>query len=191
MSTIRTFTAIELSSEVCSTAVRLIERLRSTPAKVAWSRPDNLHITLKFLGDVQADQIDDVCRAVHEAAAPFTPFDLIVAGVGAFPSLSRPKTIWLGTGEGTEQAVLLFQAIERNLKPLGIPQEHRRYTPHLTLGRVRSISPNSQQLLVEALKKHANLDAGALLVHRVTVFSSTLSRTGAIHETLAHAELEG
>jgi RNA 2',3'-cyclic 3'-phosphodiesterase len=191
MNPLRTFIAAEISSEVRSSAMRLINRLRDSQAKVKWIEAENLHFTLKFLGDVAAERINDVCRAVEEAASPFTPFELVAKGCGAFPSPSRPRTVWLGVEEGTEPMELLAQAIERLLEPLGFAREHRRFTPHLTLGRVREGSAAGLKQLSELLGKYAEFDAGSMVVDEVTVFSSTLRRGGPKYEPLARIALRG
>jgi RNA 2',3'-cyclic 3'-phosphodiesterase len=128
---------------------------------------------------------------VQEAVAPFSPFEIVAARAGAFPSVGHPRTLWLGVTEGAEPMELVFQALERVLEPLGFPREHRRFTSHLTLGRVRSGSPSGFQQLAELLKKHADFDAGAMTVDSVTVFSSTLGREGPTYEVLSRAEFQG
>jgi RNA 2',3'-cyclic 3'-phosphodiesterase len=191
MSVLRVFTAVEISPEVRSAALRLIERLRAVPAKVTWTKAVNLHYTLKFLGDVPIEKTAAICQAVQAAAKPFTPFEMVAAGAGAFPSAGHPRTLWLGVSDGAEALELLFQAMERLLEPLGFPKEHRRFTAHLTLGRVRESSPGAMQQLSELLHKHADFDAGAMTVDSVTVFSSTLGREGPTYEVLSRAELKG
>jgi 2'-5' RNA ligase len=191
MALLRTFVAVEITPEVRSTALRLIERLRPAPVKVTWTKADNLHYTLKFLGDVPMEKTADICRAVQEAVGPFSPFEMVAAGTGAFPSASHPRTLWLGITEGAEPMELLFQAAERLLEPLGFPREHRRFAAHLTLGRVRSGSPAGFNELAELLRKHADFDAGAMTVDSVTVFSSTLGRDGPKYEVLSRAEMRG
>jgi 2'-5' RNA ligase len=191
MNPLRTFIAVEISPEVRSSALRLIERLRASQAKVKWIEAENLHFTLKFLGDVAAEQINDVCRAVEEAASPFTPFELVTKGCGAFPSPARPRTVWLGVEEGSEPMELLVQAIERTLEQLGFAREHRRFTPHLTLGRVREGPAAGLMQLAELIAKHADFDAGSMIVDEVTVFSSTLGRGGSKYEALARIDLNG
>jgi RNA 2',3'-cyclic 3'-phosphodiesterase len=159
MSVLRVFTAVEVTPEIRATALRLIDRLRVAPAKVTWTKADNLHYTLKFLGDVPAERTADICRAVDGAVSPFSPFEVVAAGAGAFPSAGHPRTLWLGVSDGAEPMELLNQALERVLEPLGFPKEHRRFTAHLTLGRVRGGSPSGFQQLAELLKKHADFDA--------------------------------
>jgi RNA 2',3'-cyclic 3'-phosphodiesterase len=190
MHTLRVFTAVEISPAIRSAAAKLIDRLRVAPARVTWTKPVNLHFTLKFLGDVPATKSPDVCRAVQEAVAPFTPFEIVAGGAGAFPSAGRPRTLWVGVTEGAEQMELAFQAIQRLLTPLGYPPEGRRFTSHLTLGRVRETNPSGLRELADLLKKHADVDAGAMMVDAVTVFSSTLGREGPTYEVLSRAEFQ-
>ncbi len=190
MQLLRTFVAVEISPEVRSSALRLIERLKVAPAKVTWTKGANLHYTLKFLGDVAAERTNDICRAVQESVGPFTPFEIVAQGVGAFPAVSHPRTLWLGVSDGAEQMELVFQAVERLLEPLGFPKEHRRFTGHVTLGRVRESSRGGLEELSGLLKKHAEFDAGAMTVDSVTVFSSTLGREGPTYEVLSHAVFE-
>jgi RNA 2',3'-cyclic 3'-phosphodiesterase len=188
MTTLRVFTAVEITPEIRGTALRLMERLRVAPVKVTWTKAENLHYTLKFLGDVPAERTAEICRAVQEAASPFSSFEVVAAGAGAFPSTSHPRTLWLGVSDGAEPMELLNQALERLLEPLGFPKEHRRFTAHLTLGRVRGGSPSGFQQLAELLKKHADFDAGAMTVDSVTIFASTLGRDGPTYEILSRAD---
>lgn len=191
MNALRTFVAVEITPEIRSATLRLIERLRVAPAKVTWTKAANLHYTLKFLGDVAAERTNEICRAVQEAVGPFAPFEIVAQGAGAFPAVSHPRTLWLGVGDGAEPMELLFQAVERLLEPLGFAKEHRRFTAHVTLGRVRESSGAGLKELSDLLKKHAEFDAGAMTVDSVTVFSSTLGREGPTYEVLSHAEFAG
>jgi RNA 2',3'-cyclic 3'-phosphodiesterase len=191
MSVLRVFVAIEITPEIRSTALRLIDRLGGAPVKVTWTKADNLHYTLKFLGDVVAEKTAAICRAVQDAVNPFTPFEVVAAGAGAFPSAGHPRTIWLGVSDGAEPLELVNQALERVLEPLGFPREHRKFTAHLTLGRVRGGSATNFHELAELIKKHADFDAGAMTVDSVTVFSSTLGRDGPKYEVLSRADFGG
>ena len=112
MDTLRTFIAVELPKAVTHRAGQLIDRLNVTSAKVKWVEPHNMHLTLKFLGDVNTRMIPDVCQAVSTAAEPLEPFDLQCCGAGAFPSSQRPRTVWLGAGDGEENVLELHDKIE-------------------------------------------------------------------------------
>lgn len=185
------FVAVEISPTVRSAAKRLIDRLQVTPAHVKWVEPENLHFTMKFLGDVPSEEITNVCRAVQRAVKPLEPFELVVRGCGAFPSTTKPRTIWLGVAEGATPMASLAEAIEESLSRLGFAPEQRRFNPHLTLGRVREGSPSGLRELAQLLADFGELEAGSTIVDEVTVFSSTLRRGGPKYEALAHGELQG
>ena len=121
MSRLRTFVAIETSQEVRGHAAKLIERLRGAEAKVKWVAPENMHLTLKFLGDVPAENINNVCRAVQEAADLHGPFPVDCQGAGAFPDAKRPRTIWMGVREPLEAIRALQTSVDQQLQKLGQP----------------------------------------------------------------------
>ncbi|MEX0641934.1 MAG: RNA 2',3'-cyclic phosphodiesterase [Pirellulales bacterium] len=184
---LRTFIAVAASSEIRHGAARLISRLRLSAGDVRWTPTDNLHWTLQFLGDVDEREIPAVCDAVAEASVTIEPFDLIAQGAGAFPSPDRPRTLWLGAGQGRDAMIALQSAIEHPLKKLGFRGEDRRYVPHLTLGRAgRHGCPPSFSTELAAL---ADFDAGSMLVDEVTIIASTLAREGSEYRVLAHAPL--
>lgn len=188
--TMRIFVAVEVAAEVRARAQQLIERLKQTPARVKWVEPHNLHLTLKFLGDVEMGQIPSVCRTVTAAAAELPPFSIEVAGVGAFPTSQRPRTVWLGVGQGNEEMVILHDYVEQKLAELGFRREGRRFQPHLTIGRVRS-SPQGVGELGRALAEHRDFVAGRSDVSELAVFSSELSDDGPTYEALSYAPLVG
>ncbi len=188
MQNIRTFTAVEVWPEIRERARMLINRFKDTTAKVAWVKPDQMHLTMNFLGDVPMNEIPAVCKAVDEATASFQPFDVEMAGVGVFPSYDNPRTIWLGVGDGSDQLISLHTALQDRLGDLGFRIEARRFHPHLTLGRVRSI-PEGPGQLAGLIKQHADFEAGPMMVSEVTVFSSELGREGPRYESLGHGEL--
>ncbi len=107
MQPLRTFVAVEISPEVRSSALRLIERLKLAPAKVTWTKAANLHYTLKFLGDVAAELTNDICRAVQEAVGPFSPFEIVAQGVGAFPAVSHPRAVAGGKRGGGADGIAI------------------------------------------------------------------------------------
>ena len=186
--TLRTFVAVELSGPVRARAEELIAALDGTAAQVKWVEPHNLHITLKFLGDVHERAIIDVCRAVAQGAAEVEPFDLQLRGAGAFPNAARPRTVWLGAAEGTPEMVVLHDRVEAELAKLGFRKEHRRFQTHLTIGRVRGGGPGIAQL-GERLQQHADFPAGRMTVDKLTVFASTLTPAGSIYDVLGTARL--
>jgi 2'-5' RNA ligase len=188
--TVRTFVAVETSGAVRHKAAELIDILAASGAKVSWAKPHNLHLTLKFLDEVRWNEIADVTRAVQQAAQSAQPFELEIRGAGAFPSPGRPRTLWLGTAVGSEPLAALHAALEKALKPLGFPKEHRRFAAHLTLGRVRDAGPGAHDL-GPLIKQHADFSAGRFTVEELVVFSSELTPQGPIYEAIGRAELKG
>jgi len=187
---IRTFVAIETSSAVRDWAAELIDEFRGAGAEVKWVAPQNLHLTLKFLGDVDTGKIHHVCQAVEQAVADAAPFDFEVRGAGAFPDTRRPRTVWLGIGQGSHQIIALNERIEPPLKKLGFPKEARRFQPHLTIGRIRRGGPGVAEL-GQLIAEHEDLDIGRTHVGEAIVFSSQLGRSGPTYEALARAPLGG
>ena len=190
MSSMRTFVAVEVSESVRSKAADLIERLRSSDAKVSWVARANMHITLKFLGDLTDDQVAAVCQAVQRAAKEVPAFEFACYGAGAFPNVERPRTVWVGITDGLAPFQTLHAAIDSALLQQGFPAERRGFRPHLTLGRVRS-GGVGLHALGQQIKEHADLTVGQSAVDEVLVLASHLRRSGAEYEVLATARLEG
>ena len=187
---LRTFLAVEITAPIRARAGELIAALGGTAADVKWVEPHNLHLTLKFLGDVAQTEIAQVCQAVAQGAAEVEPFDLEVRTAGAFPNAARPRTIWLGASAGTEEMVVLHDRVEAALAKLGFREEHRRFQTHLTIGRVRGGGPAIAEL-GKRLQQHADFLAGRMNVAEVTVFASTLTASGPIYDVLGTAPLAG
>lgn len=185
---IRTFVAVELSADVRRRAGELIDLLRGASADVKWVEPHNLHLTLKFLDEVPLKDIPQVCNAVAAAATALPPFSLEITGAGAFPNADRPRTIWLGAGQGAAEMSQLHGRLEEALAELGFRKEHRRFQPHLTLGRVRRPGPALRKLS-DLLWQHKDFNAGTLEVAEVVVFSSHLEYTGPVYQALGKATL--
>jgi len=169
--------------------MELIGRLRAaSSAKVSWVAPENMHLTLKFLGDQADPEVAAICQAVQEGAASVEPFEFVCHGAGAFPDVQRPRTLWLGVTDGLDGLRKLHAAIDAALAKRRFPKDRQAFSPHLTLGRVRSSGPASRELTT-VLAASADFEAGATIVDEVTVFSSELSPSGPRYEVLAQAPL--
>jgi RNA 2',3'-cyclic 3'-phosphodiesterase len=188
--TVRTFVAVEIPVEVKDRARQLISRLSATPAKVRWVGPEAMHWTLKFLGDVEMVDVPEICAAVSRAVEPFAPFDVEARGAGAFPDARRPRTVWIGMGQGSQGMIALHDAIELELAELGYREEGRQFRPHLTIGRVRN-SPDGIAELGRLVTANADFESGLSTVYGVVVFASQLGPKGPTHEPLGHADLNG
>lgn len=189
MSKVRTFVAVELSGSVKKRAAAAIKHLQLAEAKVAWVRPENMHLTLKFLGDVPDHELNDVCRAVSKAVAAIEPFEMVFRGCGAFPSVDRPRTIWLGVDQGHDEASELQAAVDDSLKNLRFPKETRRFQPHLTLGRVHEHHHGRLDELSKQIENLRDYDGDLTVIDEVVVFASFLGRGGTTYEPLGHCEL--
>jgi 2'-5' RNA ligase len=190
MARVRTFIAVGLDKSVHDRTVALQEALAQSGAEVKWVEPENLHVTLLFLGEVGDRDLPAVCRVVAECAAGQAPFPMTVERAGCFPNPRRPRVLWVGVGEGTQELVALHDALEPPLMELGCyRREERQYTPHITLGRVRSERPSDQ--LAGALAKHAGWQAGRMQVREVLVMGSELTPKGPVYTVMGRGKLQG
>lgn len=190
MARIRTFIAIDLGERVRARLSGLQEKLARTISDVKWVTADNLHLTLLFLGEVDALEVVSICREVKKAAEGVAPFTMEVVGVGAFPNLRRPKVLWTGVGAGAEELKLLHDLLEAPLLNLGCyRREERDYTPHLTLGRLtpEERGPEWGSLLA----KHAEWEGGEVMVDEVLIMSSELQRQGPMYTVMGRFPLMG
>jgi 2'-5' RNA ligase len=191
MATIRTFVAIELPGSVKARAKLIVNELKQAGAKVTWVKPEQLHLTLKFLGDVPESDIPAVCRVVQEAVRDFEPFELVFRGCGAFPTTAKPRTIWIGVEQGEEELRAVQEAIDIGLKKLRFPREVRRFQAHLTLGRVRESGPAATEL-GEMIERMGEFDGDLTAVDEVVTFASFPDKKlGTMHDALGYAELRG
>lgn len=190
MGRVRTFIGVEVGGDVRTNATALQQTLARTGADVNWVPFDNLHVTLLFLGEVDDRELHAVSRAMADAVAGEPPFTLRVSGVGAFPNLRRPKTVWAGIADGSAELVRLHGLLESPLLDLGAyRREDRPYSPHLTLGRVKSEAGG--QALAPALVKSADWTGGRTTVGEVVLFASDLRREGPVYTVLARGKLAG
>lgn len=185
---VRSFVAVELSPEVRGRALQLIEKLRRASAKVRWVRNDNLHLTLKFLGEVESVEIARICDAMQRAVADLESFDLEFHAAGAFPDAVNPRTIWVGVRAGAEAMIALHRRVDDALENLGFRVEGRRFRPHVTVGRVRDTRHGKRELKA-LLDEFADYRAGITHVEDVTLFASRLTEDGPEYEALGRAEL--
>jgi 2'-5' RNA ligase len=190
MARTRTFIGVEVGADIRQNAVALQQSLAKTGADVNWVPAGNLHVTLLFLGEVDDRELHAISRAMAGAAAGEPPFALRVSGVGAFPNLRRPKTVWAGIADGAAELARLHRLLEPPLLDLGAyRREDRPYSPHLTLGRVKSEADG--QALAPVLVKHADWTGGRTTVGEVVLFASDLRREGPVYTVLARGELAG
>lgn len=193
MSTVRAFVAIELPPSVRSQLGALIDRLaRRAPAgAVRWVRPEAIHLTLKFLGQVPEARLGPLAQALADAARGRPAFSVRLAGLGVFPNPERPRVLWLGVEDPGGPLARLQRDLEGALAALGSPREQRGFSPHLTLGRVRREASARQAAQAgEALQQAGAVDLGELRVVEIVLFRSELRPSGAVYHRLAASPLE-
>jgi 2'-5' RNA ligase len=185
---LRTFIAVELPDDVRARLLALQELLARAGGDVKWVEEENLHVTLLFLGEVDERDLPAVCTAVGKACAAVPAFPLSVEGVGSFGKPQRPRTLWAGVGEGHEELVALHAAIEGPLLALGCyRREERKFTPHVTLGRVRG-DAGVERLSAER-QKQEKFVAGDFECDEVVVMSSELRSEGPVYAVLSRGRL--
>ena len=182
VATIRAFIAVNLDPNLRAALARVQDRLKATRADVGWVRPENLHLTLKFLGQVEEGRIGAIREAVATAATGCGPVRLIFQGLGAFPRPREARVVWIGLSHGAEALAALQARIEEQLESLGFAREARPFTAHLTLGRVRG--PAHREQLARALTEAPAEALGEMLLDRLELMKSDLSVGGARYSIL-------
>jgi RNA 2',3'-cyclic 3'-phosphodiesterase len=185
---VRIFIAVEISPGAKAKLTSLEEALKKTNADVKWVKPDNIHITLKFLGDVPGEDIEKINKAVQVAVAGLKSFKISFCQVGGFPSLKNPRVIWVGVEEGREELSKISQVIDREITRLGFSPEERVFIPHLTIGRVRT-HKNIKEL-AQTIEKYKSDDFGQGLMNKVLVMESKLSPAGPTYSVVKEVRLE-
>jgi len=179
---LRTFIAVELSETFRVCLAGLQKELQKTDANVKWVRPENIHITLKFLGSIPPKKVKAIKEFFHEIFDSTPAFNVRLAGLGAFPHLHKPKVIWAGLDDPDSRLKLLAERTEEFLCRLGFPKERKEFKSHITLGRPRSFKNLSE--LTAALQKTAIPPNMEQRIEKITFFKSTLTPQGPIYESL-------
>lgn len=190
---LRLFVALELPETVLTALADVQTRLRDNCAErtVKWVRPEGIHLTLKFLGEVPARRADDIIRGVEAAVDGHGPLALEATGLGCFPNTRRPRVVWVGLAGDVAALGALQRAVEQALGPLGFPPEKRGFNPHLTLGRVRRDARSADTRALGDLVTRTQL--GTVATWQATTLSlirSELHRDGARYTSLFEAPLQ-
>ncbi len=193
MDPVRAFIAIELPDSIKAVLSGLQANLRQgSQASVKWVEPDGMHLTIKFLGNVAAPTIPEIARAISASVRPIAPFQLRLGRLGTFPNLRAPRVVWVGVEGDTTTLAALQESVERAVLPLGLEQEKRGFSAHLTLGRVREkASPADRRRLGEIVASLAVGHQALFDIDSISLIKSTLAREGATYDRLHEAALGG
>ncbi|QTA86433.1 RNA 2',3'-cyclic phosphodiesterase [Desulfonema magnum] len=184
--TIRTFIAIELPSDITAHISDVQKRLKTFGFKMRWVRPENIHLTLKFLGDINKADIEKVGNAMTHAVKECTPLSLAAKGIGVFPGIKRARVIWTGLKGDIHPLIELQKNLEGNLEGIGFPKEKRPFKGHLTLARAKgNMDP---QKLLDAINEIGNSESETFFADKVILFKSELKPTGAVYTKLMSAD---
>ncbi len=180
MSKFRTFIAIGISDAVRQKIADVQAELKRENARISWTKPENIHVTLKFLGDVEESKIDSIAGVIQKVTENIQSFTVKVKTLGAFPNLRRARVLWMGLENVSAELTQIAEGIETGLSQLGFPKEERKFSPHLTIGRVKSALSNR---FVEKFQSYA-FEGGEFKVEEIILMKSDLHPAGAIYTRL-------
>ena len=185
----RVFCAIEIPEDVRRRVVEYAARLREAMPTVqaSWSRMENIHLTLKFFGNVETENIPTISKAADEAVQHFSPFKIRVEGVGAFPKHGSPRVLWIGMNDASGRLTELQKEFDISCGREGFASEDRAFHPHLTVARLRS--PNGARQLAE-LHKKTGFEAADFVASEIIVFRSELSSKGSRYTVISKHSLK-
>lgn len=183
---IRAFIAIDLPDDVRDSIRNAQAQMRQAiGAMVSWAKVGNLHLTLQFLGNVKEDAVGRISAGLAGIAGDHAPFELAVAGAGAFPDEQRPRVLWVGCAD--DKLTALAKSVHAAMQPLGFQPEQREFSAHLTLGRVKR--PRPDVALTRALESIKNQSFGVMRVDAIHLFQSQLHPDGSIYSKLSSHQL--
>ncbi len=180
MEKIRSFIAIDVEESLRPKIAEIQDTIAQTNAKIRFVKPENVHYTLKFLGNISTQDVDEIFELLK--TIPFKSFILEIGDVGCFPNLRRPRVIWMGTGKGSEEISLIANNIVSKLKNLGFKPEKKKFVPHLTIGRVKFVK--NRQALAKRLTELTGVEIGTMNVETIRLKKSQLTPEGPIYSTL-------
>lgn len=175
MDKLRCFIAIDLPDNLKREMVHIQERLKLWPARVKWIEEKNFHLTIKFLGDVPVNLISQIEEILNGISYQHKSWEVVLSEIGAFPNNRFPKVIWSGIKDSRQGLIKLWEDTEEGLEKLGFEKERRRFSPHLTLGRIKEDQPpGGFREIIEDIK----LDNLLFPINKIKLMKSQLSRTG-------------
>jgi len=187
----RVFIAIDIDEQVRSVLSNLQQQLANSvdikKSDVKWVEPENIHLTLKFLGEIKDEESVQVCNIVKKIASRHKGFQLDVESVGCFGG-KKPRVLWIGTGKGSDNLLQLQEDLESQLASAGWPKENREFTGHLTICRIRN--PAAAGKLAQVIEKYKHFKAGVISADSLAVYQSKLKPTGPVYIRLCEYQLQ-
>lgn len=185
---LRCFIAIEIPQAIKDELFTLQNELKKSNADIKFVEPENLHITLKFLGSVTPDKAEEIKASLLRTPFLTAPFASSLGKIGAFPGIGHPRVIWAGINKNKEKILRIYEAIEEMLSGLGFEKDTKPFETHITLGRVRS--PKNLNNLKEALGNLNFISKEDFVIGSVTLFKSDLSKSGPVYTKIFEANFK-
>ena len=189
----RTFIAVDIDEYTRKNLAEVRCKLDDPRCRINWVAPENLHVTLKFLGDVPDNELSKVCEVVGETVAQSGPVEFEVRGITAIPSLQKLRMLWAQVDEQAGLLDAIFTKIESALEPLGFPRENRPFSPHITLARIKHVPKNAaidiKSTLRKSLEQYSDTEFGFISAPNITVYTSELTPDGPIYTPIAKPKL--
>ena len=182
MAAVRTFVAITLHGSLHNTLSEIVSKLSSANAKVKWVKPENVHLTLKFLGNVEEERLPEVFSACERAAEGVSPIDLEMRALGCFPDTKSPRIVWLGIERGVEAVKRLQERVENEFTAVGFSREEKAFKAHLTIGRVKGKQGMSR--LCRLLEEERNIFVGVMHAEKISVMKSKTLPAGPVYSEM-------
>jgi 2'-5' RNA ligase len=177
---VRAFIAIEIPDVVKAKLMALSEELRQCGVKASWVKPENMHLTLRFLGEVSDAQVNELRVRLRQCCVDTPSLDLSMKGVGVFPNPNRPRVLWAGVEAGDAVSLRQLQSqVEKAVRAVGLAPNNKAFHPHITLGRLSESRPSEP--LLAALNRAEIFAGDDFHVGSVALFSSVLDKKGAVH----------
>ncbi len=183
---VRLFIALHLPETITSRLAEMITTLKPTTKNVRWVKPENIHLTLKFIGEVEESLVTPISAALDALKFDWSRLTVRLDKCGGFPNLKQPRVLWVGLS-GAEAAVTMAAAINKALTPLGIEPDRKKFSPHVTLGRVKQ--PVNTEAVVRTMNG-LSLSSEPVILDRVALVESTLTPSGSIYTDRHNIELE-
>lgn len=184
---LRSFIALPVPEHVTAHLARLHESVPHEAGRIRWVKADAMHLTCVFLGDIEREQIDPISEALQRAAVGIPSFVTGLDSVGAFPNFRNPRVVWVGFEQGEDEVTVLKERIDLELEPLGFEPEHKRFHPHLTLGRVKG---EGEKGMLEQAAAAWTLPYENWITSEIVLFQSVLSRHGPTYNVLVKVPLD-
>ena len=183
----RAFVAVEMAAPLRLELAGAMQQLQRLAAPIKWVAPENIHLTLKFLGKVEDERVPEAIEIMKQCAEGIGPFELELKGAGAFPNLNRPRVLFVKAEDRPPVMAELARRLDRRMTRAGVPKEDRPFRSHVTIGRVRRPRPMPQ--VGENLASLAERNFGMMIVNRIVLIQSKLTPSGPVYTPVEHVPL--